>query len=681
MRTITLNALRAGIERTRSKGGAKPDALFDLVNGYVTIDGSVQSRPGTTSVYELPAGTKGLCAFGGKLVVFSHAVQVMPAATPSVTCQVLVNPVTPGSAINDIHFAGPFLGGLYVVAEFSDGTTRHFWLRKQSNWTANTMFLEGSVVQPTSPNGLTYIARRIGPPNPLWAPDVERNLGDRVEPTVPNGYFYEVINLISPSDDTLGGTTAIVTRPPGTLGGGGAYAFTGTLPPAYVGVPYYVIGSSGDPWNLTGGDHVPRLTGTVPDGMTIEKGQSNGQANVYGIPLAAGTTAVNITVDEAGGPVYTQSLTVLARPAYGLLDFAGRYALETVAMLDANTARFDTIGRLGGLVTATAGKLYAEFTITGGEARVGIHAGDPSDLTIGEAGTPANTYGVLRTGTVAVALDAVTGKVWVSNSAGVFTGDPATGTTPGATLTLLTGRAYRAAINAAAGITVSANFGNSAFAYTPPTGFAGWALAALPVPAMWTSNGSSGAEVGRHSAATTWPPASEAGVMDYLRASPATDTYVGLAATFGKAAGQWQFEILAAGNVSALAMGLVKDGFSFAAGKAIGFEGSGDSVSVAHAIRDPATGVTWTETHSSLAGVHATSRLGQVADAVYTFACDFTALSVAIYRNGTLVQTVTGLPAGTWRPAMSGNWWPTAVLRATGLQYPVTGFSDWTMTP
>lgn len=682
MRTLTLNALRAGIERLRTKGGAKPDALYDLVNGYVTIDGSVRSRPGTLETVALPAGTKGLCAFDGELVVFSHEPKTIPASTPTVTCQVLIHPTEPSTALARIHFAGPFLGSLYVVAEFADGLVRHYWLQGRSAWTASTMYREGDVVEPTNPNGLSYRARRIGPPNPLWAPDVERNVGDRVEPTAANGYYYEVVNLLSPGDDDPAESGGTGTPTPGGPGAGGAYAFTGTLPDAYIGVPYYNVGTFGDPWKITGGDHVPRLSGTLPAGMSIEKGEQNQQANVYGIPLAAGTSTVTIAVDESAYAItpHSQSFTVHPRPSFGVLDFVRRRDSEKVAMVDAHTARFDTAGGIFGYVGVTSGKRYAEVTITG-SATVGIHAASLDNPTISDTGNPAGTYGLLKTaGTYAIALDG--GKVWISDAAGAFTGDPAAGTGAQATLDLTNGDAYRLAINGLVGATVAANFGNSAFAYTPPTGFAGWPMPVEAVPVMWTSTGAQLAEVGRHNAAgATFAPASEAGVLDYLRGAPQPGEYVGLGATFGKSAGKWQFEIAAIGNVSALVVGLAKAGFDFTAKKAIGFDGAGDSVGVAHALRDPATGVTWTEVHSSLGGTHASTRTAQVASAVYTFACDFDAGTVAIYRNGTLLQTVTGLPSGTWSPAMSGSWWPTAVLRATDLTYPVATFADWTTTP
>lgn len=196
MRPVTLNALRAGIERLRAKGGAKPDALYDLLNGYVTIDGQVRSRPGTTGVVSIPAGSKGLCAFNGEFVVFSHQALTIPASTPTVRCEQLIHPTAPATAIAKIHFAAPFMNALYVVAEFTDGLVKHYWLRKTASWVGSTQYAMGTLVQPTVPNGCLYRARRLTAPAPAWAPGVQRSVGDKIEPKTFNGYLYTVISTI-----------------------------------------------------------------------------------------------------------------------------------------------------------------------------------------------------------------------------------------------------------------------------------------------------------------------------------------------------------------------------------------------------------------------------------------------------------------------------------------------------
>jgi len=96
----------------------------------------------------------------------------------------------------DIHFAAPFMGFLYVVAEFvSDGgsglgTVFHYWLQTSGTWLANKLYQVGQIVSPTVSNGMSFRAERVSTPNPKWAASTLKAVNDKVEPTVPNGFLY-----------------------------------------------------------------------------------------------------------------------------------------------------------------------------------------------------------------------------------------------------------------------------------------------------------------------------------------------------------------------------------------------------------------------------------------------------------------------------------------------------------
>lgn len=211
MRTGPLTVLKGGINRLRVKGGARADTLYDLLNGYTTEDGTAKSRPGTMQRAQLPLGeTKGLCSFKGELHVFSHE-PVDPADIPDgYVCHTLYHPNYAADAddltpfhLKKIHFAEPFLGSLYVVAEFEDGTVTHYWLQSGGTWTAGTTYRAGDMVEPTTPNGLAYRATRLGGAYPSWAPGVPRTEGNGssmqpsiIEPTVYNDYFYVCVETV-----------------------------------------------------------------------------------------------------------------------------------------------------------------------------------------------------------------------------------------------------------------------------------------------------------------------------------------------------------------------------------------------------------------------------------------------------------------------------------------------------
>lgn len=378
MRDAPLTTIDGGINRLRTKGGARADTLYDLENGFVTEVGTVVARPGSERKATLNELTRGLCGFAGKLWTFCHtsvdvpygyelAVLVSPKtgvvvttpgsiggtvefsiiagsgsppgnitldrgadpsgyitpthvpfglftdgqqltddlyvygvhcfanfATPDAQYGFVLrlsegtvaspvgpagetvfdsisftdeesnvitlnradaynpngdvsagfrswtwNPITSGlhiadgggytftvslpstdevvaayeSTLEKIHFAEPFMGALYVAAEFSDGGTYHYWLQAGEQWQANKAYKLGDIVYPSVPTGLVYRASRLGSANPAWAPNVPRFDGTGgsgyeqsvVEPTVYNDFYYTAIATtgVSPRSGSL----------------------------------------------------------------------------------------------------------------------------------------------------------------------------------------------------------------------------------------------------------------------------------------------------------------------------------------------------------------------------------------------------------------------------------------------------------------------------------------------
>lgn len=197
MRTQALTAVKAGITRLRDKGGASPDSVYDLLNGYVTAARTIACRPGTRIDVQLPAGTKGLVWFHSHWVAFSH--NVTPSADPDVEIEVIRHPSAPETPLKEIHFALPFLGYLYVVAEFADGLVRHYWLEKGEPWQAGRIYLPGTLVRPTTDNGMVYRVESDRAGYVPWAPNVSRAIGDVVVPTTDNGYRYVVSGVVGSS--------------------------------------------------------------------------------------------------------------------------------------------------------------------------------------------------------------------------------------------------------------------------------------------------------------------------------------------------------------------------------------------------------------------------------------------------------------------------------------------------
>lgn len=250
MKTHTLSSVKAGITRLRTKGGASPESLYDLLNGYVTAQRTIVIRPGSLIETLLPAGTKGLCAFDGKILYF--ATEVVSIADPRFQCAVIAHPTDQTQGLKEIAFAEPYAGAPYVVAEFDNGDVFHYWLEATRTWAASTVYLEGQLVQPTTENGLAYKATRQSSVNPAWAPSIPVTVGYKIEPAVYNGFYYEVesvtgTNVITgdtepvwptnegqtviESADTASVTPTVPSEPggPGFAGGTDEDPFTGII--------------------------------------------------------------------------------------------------------------------------------------------------------------------------------------------------------------------------------------------------------------------------------------------------------------------------------------------------------------------------------------------------------------------------------------------------------------------
>lgn len=125
---------------------------------------------------------------------------------------ILLHPLDSEAELTRIHYAAPFLGHLYVVAEFDDGQIYHYWLQAGTAWEADTEIAANEFRTPTTPNGYVYRAVRLGQPYPAWTPGAPRTEGNGssiepsiIEPTTYNEYYYTAIE--TQGDNPASGTT------------------------------------------------------------------------------------------------------------------------------------------------------------------------------------------------------------------------------------------------------------------------------------------------------------------------------------------------------------------------------------------------------------------------------------------------------------------------------------------
>lgn len=209
---VNLTTVAGGMNLLREKGGAPRKNLRVLLNGFVGQDGGARSRYGTQPVaVGASQGHRGFVSHKGKLYTFHHAggdsldwVNAI-IGTATVETIVLVNPNAPDSPIKEVHFAGQYMGVLYVVVEYDNGDVFHFWLESVEAWQPGKIYMLGQLVMPVGDQtGYAYRVTRQGAPFPPWAAGVARAIGDKVEPTTVTGWYYEVSNTIG--DNPRSGT-------------------------------------------------------------------------------------------------------------------------------------------------------------------------------------------------------------------------------------------------------------------------------------------------------------------------------------------------------------------------------------------------------------------------------------------------------------------------------------------
>jgi hypothetical protein len=204
-RTVAIGQQTEGINLRRYKGGADPSGLYDLLNAWVTPKGTIKRRPGTMTVFSLGVyyeSMRGLYAFNGKFHTFTHFV-VSPSPHADLVVNTLRHPDGGAATLAKIHRVFAFLGRLYVVAEFTDGVIKHYYLETPPTWTGETIYNFGDRVQPQEPNGFYYEVTGLtgGATAPIaWQPNVVKVVGDYVQPTVPNGFKYR-LNLATWTTD------------------------------------------------------------------------------------------------------------------------------------------------------------------------------------------------------------------------------------------------------------------------------------------------------------------------------------------------------------------------------------------------------------------------------------------------------------------------------------------------
>ena len=203
MRPFPLTTLTGGINRLQVKGNASASNLYDLVNAYITNEGTVSPREGTVRSVTLDSNTVGLMYFDGVPNIFGATFTTSTATVPTgYNLNILLNPVNSTATPTKIWFAKPFLGFPFVTAQFSDGSVFDYWLQNSGEWTSATVYTSASIVTPDTPNGFAYQGVRDFPANPFWTANTLIASGSYVEPNEATGYAYKAIAVAGTNPHT-----------------------------------------------------------------------------------------------------------------------------------------------------------------------------------------------------------------------------------------------------------------------------------------------------------------------------------------------------------------------------------------------------------------------------------------------------------------------------------------------
>lgn len=483
----------------------------------------------------------------------------------------------------------------------------------------------------------------------------------------------------------VAGNTTPVTLPvdPVPVGEPAPVSSSGTLPGGYVGVPYSNIGAFGDPWQDLGETSYRYVTGAFWPGASVHYGGNSSYGKwvneITGIPLVAGTYSVTTRTESRDGfSEQTLSVTIAAKPAYAVLDLSRRPGWNSLAHSAALPPFTEVVSGGSPVVDCagwTDGKRYCEFTVEEGASfggvYLGVHAAGLDNLTISPSNPGTVTYTTpVGAGTYGVAYDTATGSFYMRDAGGwIFVGPTETAIKFGPT-TSENGR-FRFGASGGPEATITANFGNEPWVYGLPAGYSGVPMpATIIVPAIW--------DVQKLTVGSLPQVSRNADGSWNAHGNLITDDFV-ILGSIGKSSGKHQVEITVR-DVRTESVGLALATFDRADGR-LGEAGTEDSIGASYGAEG---GTPMIHIRTCFAGVHTAYDhvwpLGSGHVSRFSFAQDHTAGTVAIYADGVLIRTLTGVPAATWYPAAAGGYGSNTTLIAAGLLYPVATYDDWTTT-
>ncbi|MGZ6565453.1 MAG: hypothetical protein ACXVH1_39030, partial [Solirubrobacteraceae bacterium] len=131
MAEAVVQDFRGGVDRRKERASGTPGTLWVGSNCHVTKGGEIAKRLKFTPKYQLyPGHTFGMKGVDTAVFVFGYedsATFPAGAIPAGVTYQRLQHGVTATTPITKILDAIAFIGKVYVIVQYADGSIYHFW--------------------------------------------------------------------------------------------------------------------------------------------------------------------------------------------------------------------------------------------------------------------------------------------------------------------------------------------------------------------------------------------------------------------------------------------------------------------------------------------------------------------------------------------------------------------------
>ena len=180
MPSLTLERFDGGLDRRKGAAVSDANRMRVLLNAYVTSGWHLAKRPGLTRIAQLEAGTVGLVAGLARLNTFFATAAVSHASSLFRALR-LAHPSDSTRTLVAVYRGETFNGALYVSSEYDDGSLFHHYLDEAGAWAATTAYSLGAFREPTIANGFRYevtSAGTSGGSEPAWPTTVGATVVD-----------------------------------------------------------------------------------------------------------------------------------------------------------------------------------------------------------------------------------------------------------------------------------------------------------------------------------------------------------------------------------------------------------------------------------------------------------------------------------------------------------------------